>query len=87
MCIIPCGCISKGVSFLLPIVDYYLKELCNTIINCKIKGVFACYRCFVAPYNLFIMAVLWLTSSVCACSQDLMHVTFSELVMHSYHIM
>ena len=42
-------------------------------------------------YNLFIMAkllyVLWLTSLVCACIQDLMHVTFSELVMHSYHIM
>ena len=37
MCSIPCGCISKGVSFLLPIVNYYLKELCNTII--KIKGV------------------------------------------------
>ena len=49
MCSIPCGCISKGVSFLLPIVNYYLKELCNTII--KIKGVFACYKCFVAPYN------------------------------------
>ena len=35
-----CGCISKGVSFMLPIVDYYLKELCNTII--KFKGMFAC---------------------------------------------
>ena len=42
-------CISKGVSFMLPIVDYYLKELCNTII--KFKGMFACYRCLVAPYN------------------------------------
>ena len=49
MCSIPCGCISKSVSLLLPIVNYYLKELCNTII--KIKGVLACYKCFVAPYN------------------------------------
>ena len=51
MCSIPglCSCISKGVSFLLPIVNYYLKELCNAII--KIKGVFACYKCFIAPYN------------------------------------
>ena len=40
MCCIPCGCISKGVSFLLPIVNYYLKELRNTII--KIKGVYIC---------------------------------------------
>ena len=81
MCSIPCGCISKGVSFLLPIVDYYLKELCNTII--KFKGMFACYRCSIAPYSLFIMVqllyMLWFTGSVCACSQDLMRVTFSEL--------
>ena len=49
MCSIPCGCISKGFTFLLPIVSYYLKELCNIIIN--IKGVFACYKCFIAPYN------------------------------------
>ena len=77
---IPCGCINKGVSFLLPSVDYYLKGLCNTII--KFKGMFACYRCFVAPYNLFIMAyplyVLWLTGSVSACSQDLMHVNIQR---------
>ena len=38
---------------LLAIVDYYLKELCNTII--KFKGMLAYYRCFVAPYSLFIM--------------------------------
>ena len=78
------------VRLLLPIVDCYLKELCDTII--KFNGVFAHYRCFIAPYNLFIMAwllyMLWLTSLVCACSQGLMHVTsFSELVMYSYHIM
>ena len=54
MCSIPCGCISKGVSFLLPIVYYYLKELCDAIT--KFKGVLACYKCFLAPYNLFIMA-------------------------------
>ena len=50
MCSIPCGCISKGVSFPLPIVHYYLKELCDTIT--KFKGVFACYRCFIAPVQL-----------------------------------
>ena len=88
MCSIPCGCITKGGSVLLPIVDYYLKELCNTII--KFKEVFACYRCFIATYNMFIMAwllyLLWLTNLVFACSQDLIHVIYGELVMHSYHI-
>ena len=52
-------CISKGVSFMLPIVDYYLlfKELYNTII--KFKGMFACYRCLVAPYNhLYVVTTL-----------------------------
>ena len=34
-----------------------------------------------------VYVVAYITSLVCACIQDLMHVTFNKLVMHSYHIM
>ena len=38
----------------------------------------------IQPVHNGILYMLWLTSLVCACSQDLIHVTFSELEMHSY---
>ena len=41
----------------------------------------------IQPVHNGVLYMLWLTSLVYACSQDLMHVTFTELVMHSYHIM
>ena len=44
-------------------------------------------RSTMQPVHNGILYMLWLTRLVCACSQDMMYVTFSELVMHSYHIM
>ena len=46
-----CVVISKAISCMLLVVEYYLKEPCNTII--KFKGSFPCYRCFIIPHSHF----------------------------------